>query len=1273
MRVNRLALGVVVVVSLWSQHARAAASVITMAPNPLDVGNVLVGSMAMATGTLSDTKPDAVDLVVTSTCTGAGAGAFTLNPLTGIDLSSPQMITVTYAPTVRGASNCRVDVYKAGTSSVIGSFRVKGTGQSPPTISVSGNTSFPTVRFNDAAPGHTTTRTYSVTNKGDIDLLVTDVQIGGTNAADFPITSGGTTATIPHNATVDWIVTFDPSAAGNRTATLTFTSNDPVTPSTILNLGGAGSTAIINVNDRAFGIVNVGSSSSLDITISNTGIAPKGKLGVTSAAIAGGSWFTFSACGGGVDCTFLPPLSIATTTVVGVKCTPPVNATVNDMQAATVTFTSDTDDALATPDTVSNLTCTVGKSALATSSPSVLFPNQLFGTTSAVQTLTATNTGNVSASFYFQTTGAGASEFTVTAQGGCGTSASNKCVLAPAAVVMFDVTFQPSAEADIVAGLDLVSTVLPYPQLSLSGRGIDRHIMTPLSVMFADTFRNPGTRATVMPVTVQNIGEYPLHVSALAVSGDPTWSLADPPDGFDVPGLGSHDVMVTFTPGAVGKAPSGVLTVTSDDRVTATSSIALTGNGKDRRVQMGPDAIDLGDTGAGVPTRLGEIRPDGLLAITNMDGDNAFHIREIVIEGDDVFAIQDLSANADLPAGATKKYDIVFSPPRIGEFEATAILYLDEDPTPQMSIELHGRALFVDAHGGGGCSTGRGMGAAMVGILGALLLGRRRRRSAAALLGAGLVLLPGAVRADPTRNIQLTVFDPAPSTSRSSLQLQSADVGASGDFVAMAIASYASNPLVLGTVQNDDPVVRARTGLSIGGAYAFGHGLEAGLRMPFFTQSGETVPVGTFGVPPASGTARGDLTVHVKARAFRSSRLTLGLGLAVTLPTATDSQFAGSDKASLRSLALVTIAASPNLTLHINAGGVFRTKATFANIEQRSGAAGGVGASLRISAPFSVSLEAFGEVIPSGYHAEPAPGDTMGATSNLTTIEALAAARYQVARTFAITVGGGRGVTSGIGAPDLRGVVMIAYVPTAHGPARHQVIATEPPIDPSVADRDHDRIPDAVDKCPDDPEDRDGFEDTDGCPDPDNDKDGVPDEADKCPLEPEDRDGFEDSDGCPDPDNDKDGIPDATDKCPNEPEKINGVDDNDGCPDAGEPLVMSTPDRLELVQSVVFTGSTISPSSANALGQLAATLRARTDIVRLRITAHVQPSKSRDNDQALSEQRAAAVRDWLLNWGIANSRLEIRGLGGTKPLVRPTTKGAAQVNERIELLIIERN
>src|SRR6202142_2115593 len=103
--------------------------------------------------------------------------------------------------------------------------------------------------------------------------------------------------------------------------------------------------------------------------------------------------------------------------------------------------------------------------------------------------------------------------------------------------------------------------------------------------------------------------------------------------------------------------------------------------------------------------------------------------------------------------------------------------------------------------------------------------------------------------------------------------------------------------------------------------------------------------------------------------------------------------------------------------------------------------------------------------------------------------------------------------------------------------------------EPKSGDRDGDGIPDNIDKCPDQPEDFDGFQDEDGCPDLDNDGDGIPDALDKCPNEPEDKDGFQDEDGCPDLDDDGDGIPDALDKCPNEPETFNNYKDEDGCPD----------------------------------------------------------------------------------------------------------------------------
>ena len=95
-------------------------------------------------------------------------------------------------------------------------------------------------------------------------------------------------------------------------------------------------------------------------------------------------------------------------------------------------------------------------------------------------------------------------------------------------------------------------------------------------------------------------------------------------------------------------------------------------------------------------------------------------------------------------------------------------------------------------------------------------------------------------------------------------------------------------------------------------------------------------------------------------------------------------------------------------------------------------------------------------------------------------------------------------------------------------------------------DADGDGIVDSEDLCPTEREDFDGFQDEDGCPDPDNDNDRVPDLVDKCPGQPEDLDGFQDSDGCPDLDNDHDGIVDSLDKCPDLP----GSMANAGCPDS---------------------------------------------------------------------------------------------------------------------------
>ncbi len=143
------------------------------------------------------------------------------------------------------------------------------------------------------------------------------------------------------------------------------------------------------------------------------------------------------------------------------------------------------------------------------------------------------------------------------------------------------------------------------------------------------------------------------------------------------------------------------------------------------------------------------------------------------------------------------------------------------------------------------------------------------------------------------------------------------------------------------------------------------------------------------------------------------------------------------------------------------------------------------------------------------------------------------AGRRAIKGMWSVTAGVGRGLGNGIGAPDLRLFAMAGF-------------------NPDFRDRDHDGIYDINDKCPDQPEDRDGFQDADGCPDPDNDNDGIPDVKDRCPNEAEDVDSYQDEDGCPDPDNDKDGIPDINDACPNAAEDHKGKFPNDGCPSSTE-------------------------------------------------------------------------------------------------------------------------
>ncbi|MGB8225039.1 MAG: OmpA family protein [Polyangiales bacterium] len=300
-----------------------------------------------------------------------------------------------------------------------------------------------------------------------------------------------------------------------------------------------------------------------------------------------------------------------------------------------------------------------------------------------------------------------------------------------------------------------------------------------------------------------------------------------------------------------------------------------------------------------------------------------------------------------------------------------------------------------------------------------------------------------------------------------------------------------------------------------------------------------------------------------------------------------------------------------------------------------------------------------------------------------TPVEVLGGFKYLHPKGFVIGVSGSAGVTPGYGAPDWRGVGMIGYTM---------------PEPEKILDADGDGILDDVDQCPTEPEDFDGFQDEDGCPDLDNDGDGVLDADDGCPNDAEDIDGFQDEDGCPDPDNDGDGILDVDDHCPNEP----GTLENNGCPDPDrdgdgvpdridncpdEPgtvenygcqeaqLVVIGEGQLQILEMVYFkTGSAqIQKRSDALLNNVAKVMLAHPEIKQVRVEGHSDSTGSLKFNMRLSKKRADSVVRYLVNrGGVAKERLMSEGFGPTRPLVPDAkTKEELAQNRRVEFHIVE--
>jgi uncharacterized repeat protein (TIGR01451 family)/MYXO-CTERM domain-containing protein len=635
---------------------------------------------------------------------------------------------------------------------------------------------------------------------------------------------------------------------------------------------------------------------------------------------------------------------------------------------------------------------------------------------------------------------------------------------------------------------------------------------------------------------------------------------------------------------------------------------------------------------------------------------------------------------------------------------------------------------------GGACSTGGNAGGSATLVLGlfavGMLLGRRKRAFpksvAAAVAGstvAAVLICAGAGSAAAqdavleNRNFSIERFYLS-SDRNGLLGVEWAGLRSPKRWEISLWLGFERSPLVVyetaadGSRNEVGDLVHGRAGGELAATYTLFKRLQLSASLPviLYQDRNSTLPGAVADLESIRGVAVGDLRITPKLGLLRQAdghAFDVALQLAVTVPTGASKNYHGE----------ASLSASPELLISrhdggwryaLNLGYLVRKNSSVVNQSVKDELAARAGLGYRMSSGLELDVTVSGAV------AAYKPFKTF----NQNYLEVIAGPSYRVGSAI-IFAAGGVGLASGFGNSDWRVLAGLRL-----GRLDDDGAAVD-----RDGDRDHDGIVDSKDKCVNEAEDNDKFEDDDGCPDPDNDKDGIldgndkcidvaetvngfqdddgcPDQADsdgdgitddndKCPKEAEDKDSFQDQDGCPDPDNDNDKVLDVNDKCRDVP----GLVENQGCPDAdrdGDGIVDrldNCPDqkgiaknqgckdkqlvslhdgKLDILDVVYFklNKADILIKSNKLLDNVAQVLIAHTEITNVEIQGHTDSQGNDAYNLDLSDRRAKEVRRYLIAKGVQEDRLEAKGYGETQPIADNGTAKGRSANRRVVFKLI---
>jgi outer membrane protein OmpA-like peptidoglycan-associated protein len=538
---------------------------------------------------------------------------------------------------------------------------------------------------------------------------------------------------------------------------------------------------------------------------------------------------------------------------------------------------------------------------------------------------------------------------------------------------------------------------------------------------------------------------------------------------------------------------------------------------------------------------------------------------------------------------------------------------------------------------------------------------------------------------------------------------------------ATAIFDFAYEPLSITDGKSRVAIVSQQAFLHLDASFALWDRLLISADMPFaLVQGGDSPTVAGVDFSSPSGAQVGDLRLGARGRIWGAywDPFQIGVGGYVFLPTAPKGSYAG-DGSTRGEPQLLLGGRLTHFVWSASLGATLKTS------EHPHTFNAGAGAALVLG-------EEFFQIGPELTLATPFSQDDSfsSATTKITVATPTAAelffgAKIRPLRAFVIGAGAGPGLTNGLGTPKVFAVATLGYAPlpprtadTDHDgvPDTEDACPTVPGVrDPDPKkngcppDRDGDGIPDVEDACPDVKGVRDADPKKNGCPPevPDRDHDGVPDAEDACPDVKGVRDPDPKKNGCPPeaPDRDHDGVPDAEDACPDvkgvrDPDpKKNGCPrdrDGDGIPDAedacpdvkgspdpdpkknGCPHVQVTETEIEISSQVRFLyaksriDQTVDPVSEGLLNEVKDAIDHHPEIEHIEIQGHTDKMGSADFNQKLSEARADAVREWLVQRGIPARKLTSKGFGFKKPIASNDSEAGRQANRRVQFIIVKR-